>query len=215
MKPVAPVMRRWSIFIAKLLLLVLVFSIGMIPLRLAATLYQVRDPQAIVILGGDLERFYQLAEFLKLHPELDVWISCGSRQYPPIQRVLNRTDINQSQVYYDLCPVDTVTNFTCTLKPLLERNIRYVYLLTSDYHLPRSVAIATVVFGSRGIAFKPVSLPSNQPRSESWLRIMRDFLRSLFWLFTGKTGAFLGALVTINHDSSGWELWKRIPRKIS
>lgn len=165
---------------------------GVIALRLTVTVYQVKEPQAIVILGGDLERFDQGAEFSQQHPDLEVWVSCGYRQKAPIQRVLNRTEINQAQVYYDLCPVDTVTNFTCTLKPLLARNFRYVYLLTSDYHLPRSLAIATLVFGSRGIAVKPVSLPSSAPRRESWLRILRDCLRCLVWLLTGKTGAELG-----------------------
>lgn len=165
--------------------------ISIIPGRLAWTVLQVKTPQAIVILGGDLTRFPPAATFAQLHPDLDIWISCGHRQQKPIQRVLRETSLNLDRVYYDLCPTDTVTNFTCTLKPLLARQIRYVYLLTSDYHLPRAIAIASVVFGSRGLAFQPVSLPTTNPRPESWLRIARDFLRSLFWLVTGRTGASL------------------------
>jgi uncharacterized SAM-binding protein YcdF (DUF218 family) len=180
------VIKRWLIFF----LLALLVSI--IPLRLALTVYQVGEPQAIVILGGDLERFPQGVKFAQQHPNLEVWVSCGQRQCRAIKRVLAKTDMDLDRVYYDTCPVDTVTNFTCTLKPLLERKIKYVYLLTSDYHLPRSVAIAFLVFGSRGLAFKPVSLPSTHPRSESGLVIVRDFLRSFFWLVTGKTGARLG-----------------------
>lgn len=176
--------KRWFI-----ILLCLILLVSIIPLRLALTVYQVQNPQAIVILGGDLQRFVQAANFTQTHPELDIWISCGKRQCRGIERFLNKIDFNQERVYYDSCPTDTVTNFTCTVNILLERNIRYVYLLTSDYHLPRAMAIAFIVFGSRGIAFEPISLPSNQSRQESWLVILRDFLRSLFWLFTGKTGA--------------------------
>ncbi|TVQ48125.1 MAG: YdcF family protein [Gloeocapsa sp. DLM2.Bin57] len=172
-----------------MLLLCLVLLVSIIPLRLALTVYQVQNPQAIVILGGDLQRFAEAITFTQIHPELDIWISCGERQCRGIQRFLDKIGFNQDQVYYDSCPTDTVTNFTCTLNILLNRNIRYVYLLTSDYHLSRSVAIAVIVFGSRGIAFQPISLPSTQSRQESWLVILRDFLRSLFWLFTGKTGA--------------------------
>ena len=178
--------RRWFIILLPLILLV-----SIIPLRLALTIFQVQNPQAIVILGGDLERFPSSAQFTQQHPDLDIWISCGERQSRAIKRVLKTIDINQSQVYYDLCPTDTVTNFTCTVKVLLDRDIHYVYLLTSDYHLPRAVAIALIVFGSRGVAFQPISLPSTQPRPESWLVIVRDFLRSLLWLVTQKTGANL------------------------
>lgn len=169
----------------------MLLSLAIIPIRLTITSLQVGSPQAILILGGDLDRFPQGAKFAQLHPDLDIWISCAQKQRSPIERVLNQTEINQDKVYYDLCPTDTVTNFTCSLKPLSANHIRYVYLLTSDYHLPRAVAIATLVFGSRGLAFHPVSLPSQEERSESWLRILRDCLRCLFWLLTGKTGASL------------------------
>jgi hypothetical protein len=56
--------------------------------------------------------------------------------------------------------------------------------------MPRALAIATFVLGSQGIAFTPVSVPSDQP-AESWLRILRDSARALLWVVTGRTGASL------------------------
>jgi len=170
-------------------LLALVLLVVFIRIRLAMTIYQVPQPQAILFLGGTLERIFKTVEFVEQYPELDIWVSSGERQSRWIKRHLETTTINLEKVHYDVCPVDTVTSFTCIVKVFQIQGIRHVYLLTSDYHLSRSMAIAFIVLGSRGIAFQPVSLPSTDGKTESWLVIGRDFLRSLLWLVTGKTGA--------------------------
>jgi hypothetical protein len=46
-----------------------------------------------------------------------------------------------------------------------------------------------LVLGSRGIAFTPISIPSDRFVPESPLRILRDTGRSILWLTTGRTGA--------------------------
>ncbi len=56
--------------------------------------------------------------------------------------------------------------------------------------MPRAEAIATIILGSQGITFTPVSAPSINP-PEPRTHILRDFIRSLVWLFTGYTGAEL------------------------
>ena len=56
--------------------------------------------------------------------------------------------------------------------------------------MPRAKAIATVVLGSQGIAFTPVTVPS-KGTAESKLRILRDTSRALVWVITGRTGASL------------------------
>jgi len=66
--------------------------------------------------------------------------------------------------------------------------IQHIYLITSAFHLPRAKIIATLVLGSQGITFTPVSIPSPQPR-ESIVRILRDSGRSLFWIVSGRAGA--------------------------
>jgi hypothetical protein len=59
-------------------------------------------------------------------------------------------------------------------------------------YLTGNQVIAFIVLGSQGIAFTPVSVASNQPPEPDEV-IIRDVLRSLLWLFTGRTGARFSA----------------------
>jgi uncharacterized SAM-binding protein YcdF (DUF218 family) len=65
-----------------------------------------------------------------------------------------------------------------------------IYLITSDFHMARANAIAFFVLGSHGITFTSVSVTSNHS-PESWLVILRDTSRALFWIITGHNGASL------------------------
>ena len=105
------------------------------------------------------------------------------------QQILQQAKIHPERVHYDFCALDTVTNFTCMTQPLIQQNIYHVYLVTSDYHMARSKVIARLVFGSRGITVTPVYVPSNGYLKESKIRIIRDYIRSLVWILTGRTGA--------------------------
>ncbi|NEQ26943.1 MAG: YdcF family protein, partial [Microcoleus sp. SIO2G3] len=86
------------------------------------------------------------------------------------------------------------TNFTSLVKDFKTQNIQHLYLITSDFHMLRAKAIATLVLGSQGITFTPISIPSNDPQ-ESLVRILRDSGRSVLWIFTGRTGASLSPRV--------------------
>lgn len=169
-----------------LLFLVLV---SYIPIRLAIAAYQVPQPQAILVLGGRSAREEFTAEFAALHPELEIWISSGMRPNEA-RNLFYVSGIPEAQLHLDYRAVDTVTNFTTLVKDLNQQHIQHIYLITSDYHMPRAVAIATVVLGSHGITFTPIAVPSSRP-PESTFRIVRDVGRSMFWLITGQTGASL------------------------
>jgi hypothetical protein len=54
----------------------------------------------------------------------------------------------------------------------------------------RALIIGEIVFGSRGIVIKPMSVPSDAP-SEPMEKSLRDSARALFWLATGDTGKTL------------------------
>lgn len=177
-----------------LISLILIVLVSIIPFRLAVTLYRMPKPQAILILGGDnYLRLRLAARFAQSHPRLDIWISDRSQLFPFNQHLMEEAGIPESRLHYDLCATDTVTNFTCTVERFVEKDIRHLFLLTSDYHMARSRAIATLVFGSKGIAVTPVSLPfpAHLSQPESKLRILRDCIRSLVWIGTGRTGASL------------------------
>ncbi|MDB9362414.1 YdcF family protein [Nodularia spumigena CS-588/02] len=161
-----------------------------IPLRLAIALQQNPHPQAILMLSGNSSRAKFTREMAQEFPDLPIWVSVGDAE---IRSILDDLDNQGTQggdrIQYDNRATDTVTNFTTMVAPLQQNNIRHVYLVTSDYHMPRSQAIATIVFGSQGIAFTPVSVPSQSSHREARPRIARDIGRSVLWLVTGRTGA--------------------------
>lgn len=180
--------RRWLLltvgFIAVL------FSI--IPVRLAIAHYQTPQPQIIFTLGGGDRREVFTAEFAKQHPDLEIWISSGSPARLA-RSIFRGAGVSMARVRLDYQAVDTVTNFTSLVADLERHNIQHVYLITSDFHMRRAQTIATIVFGSRGIAFTPIAIPSNNP-SEPWYEVLRDGLRALLWIVTGRTGASLQSL---------------------
>lgn len=158
-----------------------------LPTRLMIAALQAPNPEAILTLGGGDAREVYTAEFAKNHPNLKIWVSSGM-ETERADRLFQASGVDLTRVHYDRQATDTITNFT-TLVNVLQRNrIRHVYLITSDFHMPRASAIATIVLGHHGIRFTPVVVPSAKPK-ESPLRIVRDVVRSVFWIFTGYTGS--------------------------
>jgi uncharacterized SAM-binding protein YcdF (DUF218 family) len=173
--------RRPLIFIG----IALILLISIIPARIAIASYIAPSPQAIFILGGGLDREEFAAQIALYYPELDIWISSGVEKNES-QRSFQSVGIEQQRVHRDYTATDTVTNFTTLVDDFQQRGIHHLLLITSNSHMPRASAIATIVLGSQGITFTPLSVPSNQPQ-ESTTRIVRDTLRSLLWVVTGRT----------------------------
>jgi uncharacterized SAM-binding protein YcdF (DUF218 family) len=170
----------------------LLVVISIIPIRIAIASYQAPKPQAILTLGGGIEREKFTAEFAQKHLDLDIWVSSG---IPPkyALTIFNNAGVSTNRLHLDYRATDTVTNFISLVKDFHQLHIQHIYLITSDFHLPRSKAIATLVLGSQGITFTPVAIPSEKPK-ESIVRIVRDSGRSLLWIVSGRTGASLESL---------------------
>lgn len=167
--------------------------ISMIALRIAITLNQSPSPQAILVLEGNPDRIEFAARFARSHPNLKIWVSGNPNGLHLNRRIFQRLGISNQKIRYDFCATDTVTNFTCTVEDFTTQDIRHLYLITSDYHMARSRAIAALVLGSQGIVVTPVSVPSErtQSQADSLIRTLRDCIRSLVWMATGRTGASL------------------------
>lgn len=149
------------------------------------------DPQAILVLEGQTSRVRLGATLAQQHPTLPLWVSGNPAGQPLNAAIFRQAGVAANRIHYDACATDTVTNFSCTVADLAEHRIRHVYLVTSDYHMTRSRAIAAIVFGSRGIVVTPVVLAAPDRHPESSWRTLRDVLRAILWLATGKTGASL------------------------
>ncbi|MDA0673251.1 MAG: YdcF family protein [Cyanobacteria bacterium] len=149
-----------------------------------------RQPEAILVLGGSPEREHFAAEFAQDHPDLEIWVSSGTNpEYA--EWLFHEAAISRDRVHLDYQAVDTVTNFTTLVDDLEAAGIHSVYLITSDYHMRRAMIIGQIVLGSRDISFKPVVVPSAHPEPETLLRGVRDGARAILWVFTGRTGSSL------------------------
>ncbi|MEP0911399.1 YdcF family protein [Leptolyngbya sp. GB1-A1] len=164
-------------------------ALTVIPVRLAIAMHQAPRPQAIFTLGGDPSREAAAAELARHYPSLDVWVSTGETRQKS-QAIFRAANIPDDRLHLDYRAVDTVTNFTMLVSDFKQRQIQHVYVVTSDFHMPRAKAIATIVLGSRGITFTPVVVPSDRP-AESSARVLRDVGRSILWMMTGRTGTTL------------------------
>ena len=167
----------------------LVGLLSVIPVRLAIAYHQAPRPQAILVLGGEPAREQAAAQLARHYPTLEVWVSSGE-QPAKSYAIFQAAGVSSQRVHLDHRASDTVTNFTTLIPTFQQQRIQHLYLVTSNFHMPRAKAIATLVLGSQGIAFTPVASPSNKPQ-ESLLRILRDSGRSLLWIFTRRTGASL------------------------
>jgi uncharacterized SAM-binding protein YcdF (DUF218 family) len=184
---------KWKHIILKYGILVitafLFILLATIPIKLAIASYQAPKPQAILMLGGGSDREKFTAKFAQTHPSLNIWVSSGV-SCKQAHKIFRKADIPQERISLDYRAVDTVTNFTSLVKDFEKLNLKHLYIVTSEFHMPRAKAIATFVLGSHGITFTGVSVPSQQPK-ESFLHISRDIFRSIFWIITGRSGASL------------------------
>lgn len=189
-------MNFWRFSKSKTLILTLLISgtatillLGTISLQSSRAVHQAPLPQAILVLEGNTERIEFAAQFAKSHPNLPIWISGNPDGLELNQSIFQQAGISTQHLNFDFCATDTVTNFTCNVKTFVNKDIHHVYLITSNYHMARSQAIATLVFGIHGIVVTPVPVVANHYQPESWLRTFRDCIRSVIWMVTGRTGA--------------------------
>jgi len=160
-------------------------------MRIAIAFHQAPVPQAIFVLGGDDARMRFAAEFWRSHKDLDIWVSDYQSMLEHDRQIFQKFDVPDRQLRLDGRATDTVTNFTTLAEDFTDQKLQHIYLITSDFHLTRARAIATIVLGSQGIVVTPLAVPSSGNKSESLLRVLRDCGRSILWILSGKTGASL------------------------
>ena len=147
------------------------------------------DPEALLVLGGHESRERYAAKLAQEHPELPIWLSSGSPQ-AYAQEIFANAGIEDDRLHFDYAASDTLTNFTTLVDKLKAEGIDSVYLITSENHMQRAKVIGDIVFGSRGIDFEPISVPSKNP-PEPFEKSLRDGARAVFWLATGSTGSMI------------------------
>ncbi|MBR8834780.1 MAG: YdcF family protein [Stigonema ocellatum SAG 48.90 = DSM 106950] len=118
-----------------------------------------------------------------------IWVSDYFWNIDLNRRILQQFGVPNERLRLDGRATDTVTNFTTLVGDFVTGRLHNIYLITSDYHMRRARAIATIVLGSRGIVVTPVVVPSHTDKSESLVRVLRDCGRSVLWIVIGRSGA--------------------------
>jgi uncharacterized SAM-binding protein YcdF (DUF218 family) len=149
--------------------------------------FRVPEPQAILILGGGVDRVHHTAA-LPLALSLPVWYSSGD---PGLVRILKRAGAPAENIHYDGTATDTLTNFTTLVGEFRKNKIRRVLVVTSHEHIPRAAAIARIVLGSRGIAWDFDPVPPGGMGVEPQAQVLRDYVRAQVWCLTGWSGSKL------------------------
>ena len=142
-------------------------------------------PQLVMVLGGDVDR-ERVGARLARELDLPLLISGGSNpEYA--SWVLQQEGLAPERVQLDYRARDTLGNFTSVVDELQTRGVRHVLMVTSEDHLPRSMAVGQVVAGSRGIHLTgvPVSCQPDCLR-EGTFKQVSDWLRALAWVATGR-----------------------------
>lgn len=185
------VSKRDRLRLVRLVSVIAFILANIIPARIAIALYQAPIPQAILVLGSASERMEFAAKFWQSHTNLDIWVSDYAWNLDVNRRIFEQFGVPNQRLHLDGRATDTVTNFTTLVEDFVRQNLQHIYLITSDYHMTRARAIASIVLGSHGIAVTPVEVPSRGDKSESVVRVLRDCGRSVVWVVTGRTGASL------------------------
>ncbi|MDP6193213.1 MAG: YdcF family protein [Prochlorococcaceae cyanobacterium ETNP18_MAG_1] len=148
-------------------------------------LFSQHPPQLILVLGGDVDREH-IGVRLGRDLSLPVVVSGGSNpEYA--QWLVDEVGIAPKQVHLDYRAQDTLGNFTSLVDDLQLQGIRHVLMVTSEDHLPRSMAVGQVVAGSRGIRLTGVPVEcSPDCREEGVRKQLGDWLRAVAWVATGR-----------------------------
>lgn len=137
---------------------------------------------AILVLGGSINREIYVTEFAKQNPDLPIVISQGSAS-PCVQLIFDRDRAPNQNVWLERCAFSTFTNFTFSGELLKQWNVKKVKVITSETHLPRAKWLAQILLGAKGIAveidaIEEKGIPGNK---ELWLKTALDVTRSLIW----------------------------------
>lgn len=149
-----------------------------IPLSLNAT----KPVDAVLILGGSIQREVYAAELAKQAPNIPILISQGSKD-PCIWNIFQQANAPTERVWLEKCANSTFENFCFSIPTLRQWKVHKVKVITSKTHLPRAQWLAQILLGANRIWVETEivserGIPGNR---ESRLKTALDVTRSLAW----------------------------------
>jgi uncharacterized SAM-binding protein YcdF (DUF218 family) len=139
----------------------------------------------ILELGGNAARLYKVLELASEYPEAKIIISSeGSPDH--VVGLLRGAGINDERFLLDFKAWDTVTNFTETVKLIKSFHPKNLYVVTDQFHMKRSMAIATAVYFLSGMRIIPSPYMGSEPHDPEDPKYVRDDrFRAWLWRLTG------------------------------
>jgi uncharacterized SAM-binding protein YcdF (DUF218 family) len=139
----------------------------------------------ILELGGNAARLYKVIELAEEHTSAEVIVSSeGSPDH--VVGLLRGAGINDDRFLLDFNAWDTVTNFTETVKLIKSFKPKNLYVVTDQFHMKRSMAIARAVYFLSGIRIIPSPYMGSEPHAPENPKYVRDDrFRAWLWRLTG------------------------------
>lgn len=139
----------------------------------------------ILELGGNAARLYKVLELAEENTSAEIIISSeGSPDH--VVGLLRGAGINDDRFLLDFKAWDTVTNFTETVKLIKSFKPKNLYVVTDQFHMKRSMAIANAVYFLSGIRIIPSPYMGSEPHDPEPGELIRDDrIRAWLWRLTG------------------------------
>ena len=133
----------------------------------------------ILHLGGSLFRGNKVLGLLQEYPEADVLVSSEGGN------VIGWYAQQGVDVVHDTEAWDTVTNFTYTIDRIKEKySPERIFVVTHDWHMPRSMAIAKAVWFGSGVKLVAAPYHDGSARKKDLDYLPMDAFRAWLWRFT-------------------------------
>jgi hypothetical protein len=164
---------------------------------------------AILVLGGSIQREIYVGKIATQYPNLPIIISGGS-DAPCVFQIFDYYNAPIDNVWLENCAKSTFGNFLFSIALLKQKQAHKVLVITSPTHIPRSKYLAYIHLGTQGIAIemkviKERGIPGNW---ESDLKTALDVTRSILWVFAAQIIQPSCASV-VNLTNINWLAWEQ------
>jgi vancomycin permeability regulator SanA len=139
----------------------------------------------IIHLGGSVHRLNKAIEVYRQHPGAFIIISSESNTQQCVDK-LKVAGIPSSDYVFDFNAWNTITNFTATYNYIRKRGTKTLFVVTDKFHMPRSMAIAKVVYLFTGVKLVACeSLEGDLNRKEKKAQVRGAMISAALWKFFG------------------------------
>ncbi len=171
----------WALlFIALLPLVLLLANLLYLPFSFLKA-----QEDAILVLGGDLNREVYVSQLKKSRPEMPIVVSGGSPS-PCVWLIFDMAAASKRHVWLEQCADSTFGNFYFSVPFLVDIKASKVRVVTSQGHLPRAAIMSYIMLGAHGIWPVFDVLDGNLVHPETLLKTILDLERSLLWAYTSQ-----------------------------